>query len=157
MSSVDIARQRDGWGKYDGFSFSLEIWIRFLIIQLQEMCPSFVKLTINQLLQTFFPMFSLNCGKRVATDFGLPTALESNRLQMKFKKQDHMRYSRLGIVWLGFGFRFLSLANCKTQLYVMSYITTDSLTSMRPLIQFSQISKQSKQYNTHVRYIKIVT
>ena len=42
----------------------------------------------------------------------------------------------------------VQVANCKTQLYIMSYITTDSLTSMRPLIQFSQISKQSKQYNT---------
>ena len=41
--------------------------------------------------------------------FSLPTALESNRLQMKFKKQDRMSDSRLGIVWLGFGFRFLSL------------------------------------------------
>ena len=42
----------------------------------------------------------------------------------------------------------VQVANCKTQLYIMSYITTDSVTSIRPLIQFSQISKQSKQYNT---------
>ena len=61
-------------------------------------------------------MFSLNCGKLVATNYwdktkgiSLPTALESNGLQMKFKKQDRMSDSRLGIVWLSFGFRFLSL------------------------------------------------
>ena len=35
----------------------------------------------------------------------LPTAL----LQIMFKTQDRMSDSRLGIVWLGFGFRFLSL------------------------------------------------
>ena len=39
----------------------------------------------------------------------LPTALESNGLQMKFKKQDRMSDSRLGIVWLSFVFWFLSL------------------------------------------------
>ena len=41
----------------------------------------------------------------------------------------------------------VQVANCKTQLYIVSYITTDSVTSLRPLIQFSQISKQSEQYN----------
>ena len=38
----------------------------------------------------------------------------------------------------------VQVANCKTQLYIMSYITNDSVTSIRPLIQFSQISKQSE-------------
>ena len=38
----------------------------------------------------------------------------------------------------------VQVANCKTQLYIMSYITTDSVTAVRPLIQFSQISKQSE-------------
>ena len=35
----------------------------------------------------------------------------------------------------------VQVANCKTQLYIMSYITTDSVTSIRPLFQFSQISR----------------
>ena len=39
------------------------------------------------------------------------------------------------------------MANCKTQIYIMSYRTTD----------ISQISKPSEQYNGHVRYIKILT
>ena len=50
----------------------------------------------------------------------------------------------------------VQVANCKTQLYIMSYITTDSVTSIPPLTQFS---RQSSLNNTivHVRYIKNLT
>ena len=47
----------------------------------------------------------------------------------------------------------VQVANCTTQLYI--YITTDSVTSIRPLIQYSQSSLNNTI--AHVRYIKILT
>ena len=69
MSSVAMAGQQMDEAKKWVFVFCGNL-DSFLIIQLQKICPSLVKLKRNQLYQTFFPMISLN-GKRKQKQSGI--------------------------------------------------------------------------------------